>query len=610
MRKLYLKPNRSTFPCTIKACASLSDLNSGKQTHQQALIFGYEDDIFVSSALIDMYSKCGSLDDARMVFDEIPQRNVVSWTSMITGFVYNDCGYEALNLFKEMLVQESGICDQQEGEKNGFLDSVVIISVLSACARVGSVRFTEGVHGFAIKRYFCENTRVGNALIDSYAKCGEVGMSRMVFDEMVDKDLVSWNSMIAVLALHRFPVEAIEFFGIMTRISDLRINAVTLSSVVLACAHSGALQAGKAVHNQVIKLKLEDNVYVGTSVIDMYFKCGQVGMARRTFDRMKEKNVKSWTAMIAGYGMHGRAIEALDVFYEMNYTGVKPNHVTFVAVLAACRTAGLLDEGWHWFKAMQHKFLIEPGVEHYGCMVDLVAHAGFLTEAYDLINGMKVKPDIAVWGSLLAACRLHKNVQMAEICVQKLYELDSTNCGYYILLSNIYADAGRWEDVKWIREVIKDRGFAKPIGCSIVELQGRVHVFLIGDKVHPQHKEIYAYLEELMEKLHQSGYVPSMTSVPHDLEEEEQQMAVRIHSEKLAVAFAIMNSVPGTTIQVVKNLRICSDCHTTIKMITKIVDRKIVMRDSKQFHHFSDGSCSCEESSRPCKIGTTRVVTL
>lgn len=342
-------------------------------------------------------------------------------------------------------------------------------------------------------------------------------------------------------------------------------------------------------------MDLEGDVFVGTSVVDMYCKCGRVKTARRAFDRMKERNVRSWTAMIAGYGMHGHAKEALEVFYEMIRVGMKPNYITFVSVLSACSHAGLLDEGWYCFQAMQHKFDIEPGVEHYGCMVDLLGRAGFLNRAYDLIKEMKVQPDFIIWGSLLAACRMHKNVELGELSAWKLFELDPTNCGYYVSLSNIYADAERWEDVERMRIHMKAHGLVKTPGFSLVELRGSVHVFLVGDKEHPEHAKIYAYLEEISVKLQEAGYVPNMTSVLHDVNEEEKEMTLRIHSEKLAVAFGVMNSVPGSTIQVIKNLRICGDCHATIKLIAKIVNREIVIRDSKRFHHFKDGLCSCND---------------
>ncbi|KAI5673717.1 hypothetical protein M9H77_14081 [Catharanthus roseus] len=587
MRKFSLKPNRSSFPCTIKSCSALSDLISGKQAHQQALVFGYESDLFVSSALVDMYSKCGQLDDARVLFQEISLKNVVSWTTMITGYVQNDRPDDAFLLFKELLLDDSRL------ENEVHFDSVAMVSVLSACSRLSQKSTTQGVHGFTIKMGLDGNLTVGNTLIDAYARCGEVSFSRQVFEEMVHKDVVSWNTMIAVYAQHGLSREALGLFCSMVNDTEVDYDAVTLSAILLACAHSGALQLGKCIHDQVIRMRLEDNLYVGTSLIDMYCKCGRVVMARKAFDQMKEKNVKSWTAMIAGYGMHGQAKEALKVFYDMNRAGVRPNYITFVSVLAACSHAGLVDEGWFWFRAMQHRFRIEPGLEHYGCMVDLLGRAGFLSRAYDLIKEMKVQTDFVIWGSLLAACRMHNNVELGEISARKLFELDPNNCGYFVLLSNIYADAGRWEDVKRMRTYMKKHGLAKPPGFSLVELKGVVHVFLVGDTEHPQCAKIYAYLEELAMKLQEAGYVPNITSVVHDVDEEEKGIMLRVHSEKLAVAFGILNSVPGTTIHVIKNLRICIDCHSTIKLTSKIVEREIVVRDSKRFHHFRDGLCSC-----------------
>lgn len=342
-----------------------------------------------------------------------------------------------------------------------------------------------------------------------------------------------------------------------------------------------------------MKIDLEDNVIVGTSIIDMYCKCGRVEMARRAFDRMRDKNVRTWTAMIAGYGMHGRAREALELFYEMVRTGIRPNYVTFVSVLAACSHAGRVDEGWRWFSSMHHEYKIEPGIEHYGCIVDLLGRAGFVSKAHELIKGMKVKPDFVIWGSLLGACRTHNNVELAEISAGKLFELDPDNCGYYVLLCNIYADAERWEDVERMRTIMNSRGLVKTPGYSSVELKGRVHMFLVGDKGHPQHESIYEYLEKIYVKLKQAGYLPNITSVVHDVEHEEKEIMLQVHSEKLAVAFGIMNSTPGTVIQVIKNLRVCTDCHTVIKLISKIFNREIVVRDAKRFHHFRNGLCSC-----------------
>ncbi|KAL1210082.1 Pentatricopeptide repeat-containing protein [Cardamine amara subsp. amara] len=567
MRKLSLYPNRSSFPCAIKA------------------------------SLIVMYSTCGQLKDARKVFDEIPKRNIVSWTSMIRGYDLNGNSLDAVSLFKDLLVEENenGDCGDHEDDGAMLLDSMGMVSVISACSRVAAKGLTESIHSFVIKRGFDRGVSVGNTLLDAYAKGGEggVAVARKIFDQIVDKDRVSYNSIMSVYAQNGMSNEAFEVFHRLVKDKVVTFNSITLSTVLLAVSHSGALRIGKCIHDQVIRMGLEDDVIVGTSIIDMYCKCGRVETARRVFDRMKNKNVRSWTAMIAGYGMHGHAAKALELFPVMIDSGVRPNYITFVSVLAACSHAGLHVEGWRWFNAMKGRFGVEPGLEHYGCMVDLLGRAGFLKKAYDLIQTMKMKPDSIIWSSLLAACRIHKNVELAEISVARIFELDPSNCGYYMLLSHIYADAGRWKDVERVRMVMKNRGLVKPPGYSLLELNGQVHVFLIGDEEHPQREKIYEFLAELNMKLLEAGYVSNTASVYHDVDEEEKEMTLRVHSEKLAVAFGIMNTVPGATVNVVKNLRVCSDCHNVIKLISKIVDREFVVRDAKRFHHFKDGSCSC-----------------
>lgn len=475
------------------------------------------------------------------------------------------------------------------------VDEAAALVALSASARVPDLGITAGIHALVAKIGLDTSAGVANTMLDAYAKggCSDLGAARKLFD-MMERNVVSWNTMIALYAQNGLSAEALKLYSKMLTVGDgVRCNAVTLSAVLLACAHGGAIQTGKCIHNQVVRMGLEDNVYVGTAVVDMYSKCGKVQMALRAFQKIKEKNILSWSAMIGGYGMHGYGQEALDVFSEMRRSGLKPNYITFISVLAACSHAGLLNEGRYWYNSMKNEFGIEPGVEHNGCMVDLLGRAGCLDEAYGLIKDMKVKPDAAMWGALLSACRIHKNVELAEISAKRLFELDPTNSGHYVLLSNIYAEAGMWKDVERMRVLVKIRGIEKPPGYSSVELKGKTHLFYVGDKNHPQHKEIYAYLEKLLEKMREAGYVPNTSSVLHDLDEEEKESMLRIHSEKLAVAFALMNSVKGSVIYVIKNLRVCTDCHRAMKIITTLTGREIVVRDMQRFHHFKDGLCSC-----------------
>uniref|UniRef100_N1QXY3 DYW domain-containing protein n=1 Tax=Aegilops tauschii TaxID=37682 RepID=N1QXY3_AEGTA len=490
------------------------------------------------------------------------------------------------------------------------VDEAAALVAFSSSARVPVRGITASLHALIVKIGLDVDAGVVNTMLDAYAKGGgrDLPAARKVFDTM-EKDVVSWNTMIALYAQNGLSAEALELYCKMLNVGGgIRYNAVTFSAVLLACAHAGTIQTGKRVHNQVVRMGLEENTYVGTSVVDMYSKCGRVEMARKAFGKIKEKNVLSWSAMITGYGMHGHGQDALEVFNEMCRSGQNPNYITFISVLAACSHAGLLDMGRYWYKTMKNKFGVEPGVEHYGCMVDLLGRAGCLDEAYGLIKEMKVKPDAAIWGALLSACRVHKNVELAEISAKRLFELDATNSGYYVLLSNIYAEAGMWKDVERMRVLVKTRGIEKPPGYSSVELKGKTHVFYVGDTSHPQHKEIYSYLGKLLDIAQKAGYVPNTGSVHHDLDEEEKESALRIHSEKLAVAFALMNSIPGSVIHVIKNLRVCTDCHAVIKFISKSAEREIIVRDLQRFHHFKDGSCSCGDYCwfKETSIGWTR----
>ncbi|KAL5198021.1 hypothetical protein ABZP36_001533 [Zizania latifolia] len=579
---------RPALPPALRAAAAATSLAAGRQLHLLALRSGlFPYDPYSASALLHMYHHCSRPMDARRAFDEIPDRNPVIVTAMASGYVRNNLVYHSLDLFRAMVASDSA----------SLVDAAAAVVAFSASARVPDRGITASLHALVAKIGLESNAGVVNTMLDAYAKGGSQDMvaARKVFDTM-ERDLVSWNSMIALYAQNGISAEALGLYSKMLNVGGaIRCNAVTLSAVLLACAHAGAIQTGKRIHNQVVRMGLEENVYVGTSVVDMYSKCGRVEMASKAFRKIKEKNILSWSAMITGYGMHGHGQEALEVFSEMQRSGVRPNYIMFISVLAACSHAGLLDEGRHWYSAMKHEFGIEPGVEHYGCMVDLLGRAGCLDEAYGLIKEMKVKPDAAIWGALLGACRIHKNVELAEISVKRLFELDATNSGYYILLSNIYAEAGMWKDVERMRFLVKTRGIEKPPGYSSVELKGKTHLFYVGDKSHPQHKEIHSYLEKLLERMQEAGYVPNTGSVLHDLDEEEKESALRIHSEKLAVAFALMNSVPGSVIHIIKNLRVCSDCHTAMKFITKITEREIIIRDLQRFHHFKDGLCSCQD---------------
>nr|UPT48860.1 pentatricopeptide repeat protein AaPPR955 [Agave angustifolia]UPT49652.1 pentatricopeptide repeat protein AaPPR1073 [Agave angustifolia] len=325
----------------------------------------------------------------------------------------------------------------------------------------------------------------------------------------------------------------------------------------------------------------------------MYAKCGSLACSRQVFDEMAMKNLISWSAMVSGYGLHGKGREAVKCFTEMKEKGIRPDKVTFTSVLSACSHSGLTQEGKEIFHQISSEYNIKPSVEHYACMVDLLGRIGRLDEAYELIMNMEVEPSIDVWAALLSACRIHHNIELGEVAAQKAFDLKPKSVGVHVSLSNIYAKEKRWGDVERVRAAARQNGLRKPPGCTFVELGMTVHRFLVGDKSHPQTRSIYAKLNELREQLKKVGYVADTSSVLYDVEEDVKENMLWDHSERLAIAFSLLNTSPGTIIRITKNLRVCNDCHSATKLISELVGREIVVRDAHRFHHFSNGFCSC-----------------
>ncbi|OAY47120.1 hypothetical protein MANES_06G053800v8 [Manihot esculenta] len=535
------------------------------------------------TALITGYASRGFLDKARELFDEIPIRDVVSWNAMIAGYAQSGRSEEALAFFQEML------------RTNVTPNMSTMISVLSACAQSGSLEVGNLVRCWVEEHGLESNLRLVNALVDMYAKCGDLEKASNLFESIQDKNVVSWNVMIGGYTHMSFYKEALGLFRRMLK-SHVEPNDVTLLSILPACANLGALGLGKWIHAYIDK-KRETlaNGALWTSLIDMYAKCGNIEAAKQIFDDMNPRNLASWNAMISGLAMHGRADMALNLFSRMTNEGFIPDEITFVGVLSACNHAGLLDLGRQYFSSMTQDYKVSPKLQHYGCMINLLVRAGLFEEAETLMKSMEMNPDGAIWGSLLGACKVHGRVELAEFVARHLSELEPENPGPYVLLSNIYAGVGRWEDVAKIRTKINDKGMKKVPGCTSIEVDNIVHEFVVGDKVHPQSREIYKMLDEVDILLKKAGFVPDTSEVLYDMDEEWKEGALSHHSEKLAIAFGLISTKPRTTIRIIKNLRVCGNCHSATKLISKIFNREIIARDRNRFHHFKDGSCSCKD---------------
>lgn len=380
--------------------------------------------------------------------------------------------------------------------------------------------------------------------------------------------------------------------------TGLKPNQFTLVSALAACANLVALDQGRWIHVYFEKCEIKMNERLLASLIDMYAKCGQIEFASKVFcnEHGLRRKVWPWNALIGGFAMHGKSKEAIDTFEQMKIEKVSPNKVTFIALLNACSHGNMVDEGRRYFESMASSYGIEADIEHYGCMVDLLGRAGLLQEAEDVISSMPMAPDAAIWGALLGACRIHKDIKRGERIGKMIKELDPNHMGCHVLLSNIYSASGRWNEAKIQREKVELYGRRKIPGCSSIELNGVFHQFLVGDRSHPQTKQLYMFLDEMSRKLKIAGYLPELGEVLLDIDDEEdKETALSKHSEKLAIAFGLMNTPPGTPIRIVKNLRVCSDCHQATKFISKVYDREIIVRDRIRYHHFQYGICSCKD---------------
>eukprot|EP01018_Ginkgo_biloba_P008769 Gb_30993 [translate_table: standard] len=481
MQATNVVPDSDTFATVLAACANLAALDNGKEIHKEIIRSGFQSNVFVGSALVDMYVKCEDTDDAVQVFDRMPERNVVSWTAMISG--YAQIGYvdEALKLFEKM--PERNVVTWTvmitAYAKNGNVDEA--LKLFQAMPVRNVVSWNAMIAGYATSGHFDKALKLFRQLqLTGYAHNGLLNEALKLFQKMPEQNVVSWTAMISGYSKNGQFEEALKFFQQM-QLTGVKPDLDTFASVLPACAHMAALHQGREVHGGIIRSGFKADVFVGSALVDMYAKCGIVEDACKVFDKMPEQNVVSWTAMIVGYALHGCGKKALQLFEKMQRSGMKPNPVTFVGVLSACCHAGLVGDGWKYFHSMSRDYYITPEVEHYCCMVDLLGRAGQLDEAQDIINNMPIKPDSAVWGSLLGACKIHSNVELGEDVAERLFQLDPKNAAHYVLLSNIYAAAGRWDDKEKIRKMMKDRRVTKMPGLSWIEVNTKVYVFLSGD---------------------------------------------------------------------------------------------------------------------------------
>ncbi|KAF3796135.1 Pentatricopeptide repeat-containing protein [Nymphaea thermarum] len=575
-----IDPNEYTYPSVLRTCTSLGNLDLGEQIHAQTVKSGFQFNVYVSSVLIDMYAKCGRLDIAQKMLDRLPEHDIVSWTSMISGYSQHDRFAEALNLFERM---------QLQGMR---ADNIGLSSAISACAGLQALEEGKKVHSQSVVHGYSSDLSIGNALVTFYARCGQIKEAYAAFQSVGDGDAITWNGLISGFAQSGHSEEAVQVFSRMHR-AGIEASLYTFCSTISASANLADVKQGKQIHTLMIKGGHESDTEAGNVLVTLYAKCGSIEDAYREFLLIPQKNEVSWNAIITGYAQHGHGREALRLFEWMKEEGVRPNHITFVGVLSACSHVGLVSEGLGFFRSMSHEYNISPRSEHYACVVDILGRAGSFDDAQQFIEEMPIRPDAMVWRTLLSACTVRKNLELGQVAAQHLLELEPQDSATYVLLSNIHAALRKWDARDQIRQMMKDRRIKKEPGQSWIEVNNIVHAFFVGDRLHPLCEKIYEFLEDLTNRTLAIGYVPDHQSLLHDLELQQKDPTAYVHSEKLAISFGVMSSPPGIPLRIIKNLRVCNDCHTFMKYVSKVVSRAIIVRDANRFHHFDNGTCSC-----------------
>ncbi|KAJ0579970.1 putative tetratricopeptide-like helical domain superfamily, DYW domain-containing protein [Helianthus annuus] len=588
-----------TYADFFHACARHNCISQGQTLHHHMIKTQKErkliTNVYVYNHLINMYAKCGCLDHARKVFDEMPERNVVSWTALISGYAQHERCEDGFGVFSVML----GVCRPNE---------FAYASVLSSCDR----KFGRQVHSHALKTCFGFQTRGkwqeaidlfsvmrrdSNISFDHATLLSIVSSLSTIKDHDNEtagrRDIVSWTAFITIFA-ERDPVKSLLMFSNLCQEGSIP-DRHTYSIVLKACSNLVTDKHTMAVHSHILKYGFEHDTVLANALIHAYGRSGSVLESRKVFDFTLVKDIVSWNSMIKIYGLHGQPKNALKCFDQMD---VPPDSTTFVALLSACSHAGMVEKGTELFELMSKTYGIAPQLDHYACMVDILGRSGGILQAQKLINEMPMEPDSVIWSAMLGACRKHGETTLAELASKKLQELDPNSSLAYVQMSNIMCSNGTFNEAVDLRTQMNWLGVKKDPGLSWTEIGNVVHEFAAGGLHHPERMTVRHDLEELVKELRGLGYVPEINLVMRDLEEEDKNRELSYHSEKLAFVFALKRDefkCFGRAIRIVKNIRICVDCHNFMKFASELTGREIIVRDLNRFHHFKQKVCSCND---------------
>ncbi|KAK1398436.1 Pentatricopeptide repeat-containing protein [Heracleum sosnowskyi] len=562
-------PTNYTYSGILNACSSILGLELGQQIHARVLMAGLENDVSVGNALVDMYMKCSyTVANALGVFKEISSPNVISWTSLVAGLAEHGFQEESLKAFEEMI--SVGV------QPNSF----TLSSILWIFSSVNSRSRTRELHGYIIKKNADQDIVVGNALVDAYAGLGMVNDAQRVIKMMAKRDVITYTGLATRINQIGCHETALSIISDMLD-DNIKMDGYSLSTFLSASASLGAMEPGKQLHCASLKSGLDSWISVSNGIVDLYGKCGCTDDAVRAFWEINHPDVASWNCLIFALASNGHISPSLSAFEDMLLAGVRPDAITFLLLLFACSHGGLVDLGLDHFQYMKERHNIEPQLDHYVCKVDLLGRAGRLVEAVGVIESMPFQPNALIYKTLLCGCRLHGNIPLGEDMARRSLELEPSDPTIYVLLANMYEDFGQPELGDKTRRLMKENGLRKTPGQSWMELQNKMHLFSAGDKMHPQINEIHEKLHFVINEIKIMGY-------PYEANE-----TTMYHSEKLAVIFGLLNAPSNAPIRIIKNIRICKDCHDFMVNLTLLVQREIIVRDGNRFHCFKKGECSC-----------------
>ncbi|XP_075517793.1 pentatricopeptide repeat-containing protein At2g02980, chloroplastic-like [Primulina tabacum] len=565
----------------IRKC---SNMRVVRQIHAQALIHFHLSSNSLSFALSKVlcFAAYRNIDYARRLLSQIPYPSIFAYNTVMRGFLAQNPCQEPVFLFRKLV-----------RDKFPKPNTFTLAFVLKCCSIL--VAFKEGrqVHKHAIASGLGGNLFVQTSLLNFYTKCEKMDLGRKVFDEITERNVVAWSTMIGGYSRVGMVNESLELFREMQR-TGVMPDEMTVVSVISACAVSGALDLGRWLHAFIDKKAINNDLRVRTALVNMYAKCGCIEKASEVFETIPFKDAKAWSTMIIGFALNGLSEEALTIFARMAEARVEPNNVTLIGVLSACAHGGLISEGKKFWSGMLESG-IDPSMEHYGSMVDLLCRTNQIAEVYEFIESMPIAPNPAIWRTVLVCCKNNKMMDYVEIAAERLLELEPLNAENYILLSRLYASCSDWAKMSGVRRQMKDRGIKAVPGCSSIEIEGHVHEFVMGKWSHPEAKDIREVLLEVSERVFEFGHHPWIAAILQNVGDAEKQEALWEHSERLAIAYGLLKTKGPVVIRIVKNLRVCVDCHEVTKTISRLYDREIVVRDRVRFHKFVDGACSCRD---------------